>query len=144
MIHTTKRGQFWPGVDNGRARRFATDAQRRALAVRDNGCIIPGCDSPPERCEAHHLIAWQDGGRTDLDNLALLCPRHHTAHHFGVYDIRIRDGLPWIRLPAWQDLTRPWLRNTTHADHHHAADHLTRTLTRQPPLPWGRPDDDAA
>jgi hypothetical protein len=27
--------------------------------------------------------AWLDGGATDLDNLALLCRRHHVSHHEG-------------------------------------------------------------
>ena len=130
-------------LDHGRARRFATDAQRRVLAVRDNGCVIPGCACPPEWCEAHHLIPWEDGGKTDLDNLALLCARHHTAHHAGVYRLEMRDGIPWVRLPGWQDLRRPWLRNTTHHDHHHVADRLARRLTEQPPLPWEHPGDAA-
>jgi acetyl esterase/lipase len=32
---------------------------------------------------AHHLTHWEDGGPTDLDNLVLLCPRHHRLHHRG-------------------------------------------------------------
>jgi HNH endonuclease len=62
----------------------ATPAQRRALAARDGGCLFPGCDTPPIWCEPHHwLIHWLDGGPTDLDNLALLCRRHHRFVHEG-------------------------------------------------------------
>ena len=61
----------------GRTSRTATPAQRRALAVRDQGCIIPGCGVPAETCQAHHLVDWADGGPTDLDQLALLCWAHH-------------------------------------------------------------------
>ena len=43
-------------LDWGRARRTATAAQRRALALRDRGCTFPGCDRPPDWCEAHHLV----------------------------------------------------------------------------------------
>jgi hypothetical protein len=43
----------------------------------------PLCWCPPERgkTNAHHLWHWCDGGPTDLSNLALLCPRHHTIVH---------------------------------------------------------------
>jgi hypothetical protein len=38
-------------LDWGRARRTATGAQRRALALRDRGCTFPGCDRPPDWAE---------------------------------------------------------------------------------------------
>ena len=50
-------------LDWGRARRTATSAQRRALALRDRGCTFPGCDRPPDWCEAHHTLGWEHGGR---------------------------------------------------------------------------------
>jgi hypothetical protein len=62
----------------GRSERHATPGQRRALAARDGGCTFPGCDAPTQWCDAHHVTHWQHGGRTDLDELALLC-RHPTA-----------------------------------------------------------------
>ena len=61
----------------GRTSRTATPAQRRALAVRDKGCIVPGCPVPAETCQAHHLTDWAQGGETDISNLALLCWAHH-------------------------------------------------------------------
>jgi hypothetical protein len=36
---------------------------------------------------AHHRLHWIHGGRTDLDNLLLLCERHHVAHHGGAFEI---------------------------------------------------------
>jgi hypothetical protein len=68
-------------VDLGRASRTVTPAQRRALKHRDGGCGFPGCDRPPHWCDAHHLRPWDAGGRTDLDNLVLLCRRHHMLVH---------------------------------------------------------------
>ena len=67
----------------GRNQRTATNAQWRALLVRSGGrCEVPGCDQPHTRCDAHHLIEWfRNGGLTDIDNLAMLCTRHHTAIH---------------------------------------------------------------
>jgi 5-methylcytosine-specific restriction protein A len=68
-------------LDVGRAKRTVTRAQWAALVVRDGGCTAPGCDAPPERCEAHHRRRWGEGGTTDLDNLELLCWRHHRQRH---------------------------------------------------------------
>ena len=63
----------------GRSKRSASLAQRIVLAARDGGCI--GCNSPSERCEAHHIEHWTDDGPTDVDNLAQLCPGcHHLVH----------------------------------------------------------------
>ncbi|MGI8692315.1 MAG: HNH endonuclease signature motif containing protein [Geodermatophilaceae bacterium] len=42
---------------------------------------------PPAWCDAHHVIGWYHGGRTDLSNLVLLCRRHHRAVHRGVWSI---------------------------------------------------------
>ena len=68
-------------VEQARAVRTVTPAQRKALAVRDRSCRFPGCDRPPTWCDAHHIKHWLDQGRTDLDNLILLCRRHHTLVH---------------------------------------------------------------
>jgi hypothetical protein len=65
----------------GRRTRVVSRAQRRALVQRDGGCAFPGCDRPHQWCDAHHLISWQRGGRTDLENLCLLCRRHHVMCH---------------------------------------------------------------
>lgn len=54
---------------HGRTKRIATRSQTLALIARDGGCTFPGCDKPPEHCQRHHILAWADGGRTDLDNL---------------------------------------------------------------------------
>jgi hypothetical protein len=65
----------------GRTVRHATPAQRRALIVRDGGCVFPGCDIPATWCDAHHVDHWDHHGNTDLDNLALLCRHHHGVTH---------------------------------------------------------------
>ena len=76
-----------PQLDFGRSRRTATAGQRRALWVRDGGCVFPDCDRPPEWCEAHHLVWWDHGGPTDLGNLALICRHHHHLCHEGGWRI---------------------------------------------------------
>jgi hypothetical protein len=80
-------------LDVGRSTRVVQPAQRAALAVRDGGCVFPGCDRPLAWCEAHHLIHWLDGGPTDLANLALVCRAHHRAVHEGGWQLtRGPDG----------------------------------------------------
>jgi hypothetical protein len=65
----------------GRARRLATTAQRRAIEAVHTSCAIPGCEVSITRCEVHHLIEWEAGGRTDLDNLIPVCSHHHHRVH---------------------------------------------------------------
>jgi hypothetical protein len=80
-------------LDVGRATRVVQPAQRAALAVRDRGCVFPGCDRPLAWCEAHHLQHWLHGGPTNQANLALLCRAHHRAVHEGGWQLaRGPDG----------------------------------------------------
>ncbi|MPZ89322.1 MAG: DUF222 domain-containing protein, partial [Nitriliruptorales bacterium] len=66
-------------LDVGRETRVVSAAQRRALAVRDGGCV--GCAAPVGWCEAHHIVHWLDFGPTDLDNLVLVCWGCHRDIH---------------------------------------------------------------
>ncbi|MEP7160563.1 MAG: DUF222 domain-containing protein [Dermatophilaceae bacterium] len=85
-------------LDLGRAVRTVTAAQHAYLRLRDRGCTFPGCDRPPSWCEAHHLIHWVDGGATSIDNMALLCGRHHTIVHQRHYAGRLHDGrITWCK-----------------------------------------------
>ena len=68
-------------LDLGRGRRLFDRHQRLALTVRDRGCVFPGCERPPAWCEAHHTIAWSEGGPTDLSHGALVCCFHHHLIH---------------------------------------------------------------
>jgi hypothetical protein len=78
-------------LDVGRSHRLVTDRQYRALLLRQHGhCAHPGCPNT-KNLHAHHRIHWIHGGRTDLDNLVLLCERHHVAHHAGEFEI-LTDG----------------------------------------------------
>ncbi len=64
----------------GRKTRKISPALRRALRIRDDGCQHPGCHRR-RFLEAHHVVHWKDGGRTDLGNLVLLCRFHHMQVH---------------------------------------------------------------
>lgn len=75
----------------GRRSRTVPPALRRALEARDRGCRFPGCGL--RFTDAHHVRHWADGGETRLDNLVLLCRRHHRAVHEGGVRVCIdRDG----------------------------------------------------
>jgi hypothetical protein len=76
----------------GRTVRVATEAQYRALVVRDGGCTVRGCDRPASWCTPHHVIPWQHGGPTDLSNLLLLCEAHHHTLHDRHRVLPLRDG----------------------------------------------------
>ncbi len=75
-----------------------TPAQRRALAARDLSCVVRGCTRPPAMCDAHHLRRRADGGDTTLDNLVLLCRRHHVLWHLG------KIGLHHLTVPWHPDV----------------------------------------
>ncbi|MFO7279629.1 MAG: DUF222 domain-containing protein [Thermoanaerobacterales bacterium] len=68
-------------VDYGRATRAVPPPLWNVTVLRDRHCRFPGCDRPPEWCEAHHVVPWERGGPTNADNLVLLCSRHHHVLH---------------------------------------------------------------
>ncbi len=86
-------------IDHGRTQRVVTPAQRRALGLRDAGCVFAGCEAPHWWCDAHHVLEWLFDGPTDLDNLGLLCERHHTKVHHGFRVERQPDGRWRTRRP---------------------------------------------
>jgi hypothetical protein len=77
----------------GRTARLASERQKRALERRDGRvCSYAGCDRI-HGLQAHHLTHWTHGGKTDLDNLTLLCRYHHVLlHEGGLTARRRRDG----------------------------------------------------
>ncbi|SUA73799.1 Domain of uncharacterised function DUF222 [Nocardia otitidiscaviarum] len=57
--------------------RLASPWQRLACIAADRGCTRPGCEAPATLCAVHHMVPWLRGGRTDIDNLTLVCDRCH-------------------------------------------------------------------
>ena len=73
-------------------------ALRRALQHRDRGCRFPGCSV--RIGEGHHVRHWAQGGPTTLENLTLLCRRHHRSVHEEGYRLeRLVDGALRFRRP---------------------------------------------
>lgn len=95
-------------LDVGRSHRLVTRKQYRALLKRHGGCCAhPGCPNTT-KLHAHHVIPWLVGGPTDLDNLILLCERHHVALHDGAYRIRkLGKGAFRFETPDGTDLAHP-------------------------------------
>ena len=68
-------------LDLGRSKRLYDRYQRIAIRHRDQHCTSQGCDWPAAMCHVHHNIPWSRGGKTDLADGRLLCPRHHSYAH---------------------------------------------------------------
>jgi 5-methylcytosine-specific restriction endonuclease McrA len=75
----------------GRKTRTIPPAIRRALQRRDDGCRFPGC-SCSRFVDAHHIRHWADGGETRMDNLVLLCRRHHRLVHEGGFGVHSQES----------------------------------------------------
>ena len=99
-------------LDVGRLHRLVTPALWVALVLRDRHCTFPGCTRPPVMCHAHHLHHWSTGGKTKLDNLALLCGHHHRVIHHTPWEIRLHpaDRGPEFLPPPKPGTTPEWIR----------------------------------
>ncbi len=74
-------------LDVGRKRYQITGALRRMIITRDGTCRFPGCNAAATRCQIDHVIAWEDGGRSDVGNLGVLCVRHHQLKTHGGWQL---------------------------------------------------------
>ena len=112
---TMHHGPAGEVLDVGRRTRTISPALRRALAARDGHCRFPGCQA--RRVDAHHVEHWAHGGATALDNLVLLCRRHHRAVHEGGFRVALGeagevrfvrpDGRPLEEAPPLPEVTGP-------------------------------------
>ncbi len=94
-------------MEIGKEQRLFSPQQRTALAVRDGGCMVPGCHRPPAWCEAHHVLWFRrDRGKTEIKNGILLCRHHHMLVHNNGWDIVLRDGSYWLIPPVSVDPQR--------------------------------------
>ena len=89
-------------LDLGRESRGFSRAQRRALGIRDRGCVVPGCHRPAATTEAHHVEPWLEGGFTNVGNGACLCARHHLMVHAGLITLKMISGIPYVVARAGQ------------------------------------------
>jgi len=80
--------------------RYATPVQHQALLVRDGSCVWKHCTMPASASEAHHITFWEHQGKTNLEQMCLLCPAHHRKLHAMGHHIR-----PGTKQRQWK-LTR--------------------------------------
>ena len=76
--------------------RVPADLQR-AVRLRDGTCRAPGCGRRARACDLDHSVAWEDGGTTDVGNLACLCRHHHRMKHLPGWNLDHGPGgvLEW-------------------------------------------------
>jgi len=97
VMRVVMAGRSQP-LDVGRRTPIVPPAVRRAVILRDRVCRFPGCDRPHTWCDAHHVVHWADGGSTSLQNLVLLCRRHHRMlHRRDGFRLNLQDGVPIFR-----------------------------------------------
>jgi hypothetical protein len=84
----------------GRTSREPSTWMLRQVRYRDRECRFPGCGAR-RFTQAHHIVWWRHGGRTDLDNLLLICSFHHRlVHEHGWSVKRDPDGTVRWFLPG--------------------------------------------
>jgi hypothetical protein len=121
----------------GQTVRTATDPQRRALVARDRHCAFPGCHRPAPWTSAHHVDEWhRDDGPTDIDNLCLLCTRHHTLLHQPGWHAKLTpEQTLEVTTPTGRVLRAP-PRTELHRD---PTKHRRRTANPHAPPPGSSP-----
>ena len=83
---------------HGHAKRLATKAQMNALRALYGAC--GGCGADMWICDGHHREPVSQGGRTDIDNMMLLCwVCHQKVHHHGWREVPDGRGLYTIAPP---------------------------------------------
>jgi len=71
----------------GRKSRVVPKGIERAVRAGDkNTCRFPGCCNQ-RFVDIHHIEHWANGGETAVDQLMLLCSKHHTLVHEGGFRI---------------------------------------------------------
>ena len=80
-----ERAVFGPDrrVEVGRRARLFGGATRRAIELRDRCCQHPYCDVPGDRCQADHIVPYEEGGLTTQDNGRLACAFHNRGRAGG-------------------------------------------------------------
>lgn len=75
-------------------RRFFTGRPRDALMIAFPHCDQPGCDIRSVHCEIDHLLAWIDGGLTDVTNGKPRCKGHNLWKEMVTAQLRRRRPSP--------------------------------------------------
>lgn len=94
-----------------RTERMATWKQRMLAAAEHPVCAWPGCNTPADDAQVHHLTAWSAGGPTNQENLVTLCAHHNAVNQDDPFRptergrmVRIDGRVAWI--PPWSNTPR--------------------------------------
>ncbi|WP_111719772.1 HNH endonuclease signature motif containing protein [Homoserinimonas sp. OAct 916] len=109
----------------GTEQRLFNRQQRRAINLRDGGCIIPGCTIPAYWTEIHHVIPDAVGGPTHTNNGVSLCWYHHRTIETSGWMVRMIAGAPQVKAPPWLETNAIWRPASK------APTHLNRTLVKR-------------
>lgn len=141
-------------ISIGRKSRSIPPPMRRALLLRDKGCRFPGCHCT-RYVDGHHIQHWADGGATSLQNLVLLCRKHHRLVHEGGFSVTRSDSgelafarpdgsaiAPAGKMPKGKKLknlsVNPWRWNGDNMDFRLAIDNLLSLQKKFPRKRDGR------
>ena len=98
-------------LDVGRELRLFNKDQRQALAIRDGGCMTPGCLMPPSWTEVHHLDLFStENGQTNIAEGILYCATCHLRHHNDHWKTILKDNQYFLIPPATADPSRTPIR----------------------------------
>jgi 5-methylcytosine-specific restriction endonuclease McrA len=60
-----------------------------AVKGRDgHRCTVPGCATPYDHVEAHHIVPVRLGGAHRVENMTTLCRAHHLAARIPGIEVR--------------------------------------------------------
>jgi hypothetical protein len=122
----------------GRRSRLVPKSVERAVRARDNGCcVFPGCNNR-RFLDCHHIEHWAHGGETTMENLMLLCTKHHTLVHEGGFRIR-KDFLDRWAFFRPDGIAVPDAGYVSRLDEDPPAGGLlsvAESFTREPHPPW--------
>ena len=90
-VQTVVEDASGTAVGVGRMTRVVPAWLHRQIRHRDHECRFPACGARAFT-EAHHITWWRNGGRTDLDNLVLLCSFHHRLVHEHGWSLHMRSA----------------------------------------------------
>jgi Domain of unknown function (DUF222)/HNH endonuclease len=114
-------------------RRIPTPTLARLVRHQQGRCLFPGCGTPASKTDIDHITPHAKGGPTAIDNLALLCRKHHRAKHRNWALEQTKPGIFQWTSPTHNT----YQTDTTHNDEEgHRTDEPTpdwMTIPRQPP-----------
>jgi hypothetical protein len=114
-------------------RRIPTPALARLVRHQHSRCVFPGCGMPATNTDIDHTIPHTQKGRTALDNLGLLCRKHHRAKHRGWQLTQPKPGIFEWTSPTRNTYTTDTTHN--HEEHNHPDKHSADLTSTRPPHP---------